>query len=270
MYDAAGVIVTSSAAAKKFIYTIKLKRRIAGYSFTTGTAYIIAPNTSTVQVNGPSAPGGIASSAPMTGNFVISCTDKNGAVHKSPAISHTQWDEGIRVQVLENMPYLRGKVAFYDTWTGDAADAWKFSYRENGRSLIAVFNGFKENPPLCTLENDTTTPTVGNNIRFVSEVLRPYGQSLMFEPVGLEFLYSDAQKPQVLVDVDGLPALCLNLNCDYSYIAASAEITAQTFDASTLQLTVTGTSLPTSGLSVHFGGAYCSDSPAPTFTANQI
>ena len=40
----------------------------------------------------------------------------------------------------------------------------------------------------------------------------------MFEPVGLEFLYSDAQSPQVLVDVDGLPALCVNLNCDYAYV----------------------------------------------------
>lgn len=47
----------------------------------------------------------------------------------------------------------------------------------------------------------------------------------MFEPVGLEFLYSDASSPQVLVNIDGLPAVCPNLNCDYAYVTASALIT---------------------------------------------
>ena len=63
----------------------------------------------------------------------------------------------------------------------------------------------------------------------------------MFEPVGLEFLYSDAQSPQALVVVDGLPALCVNLNCNYNYVAAAAQISAQVFDSQTLQITVTGT-----------------------------
>jgi len=49
------------------------------------------------------------------------------------------------------MPFLRGKVTLYDTWTGDESNAWQFSYRENGRSTIAVFDGFDENPPLCVL-----------------------------------------------------------------------------------------------------------------------
>jgi hypothetical protein len=31
-------------------------------------------------------------------------------------------------------------------------------------------------------------------------------------------LYTVAQNPQVLVTVDGLPAVCPAANCDYSYI----------------------------------------------------
>jgi hypothetical protein len=90
----------------------------------------------------------------------------------------------------------------------------------------------------------------------------------MFEPIGLEFLYSDAQSPQVIVDVDGLPALCVNLNCDYAYVAATAEITGTTYDAATKLLTITGTALPTTGVSVHFGGVTCLDTtPSSAFTA---
>lgn len=159
------------------------------------------------------------SSAPLSGNFVVSCTDNDGTVHKSlPMNTVTEWDEGIRVNILQNMPFLRGKVKIYETWSGSEADSWKFSYRDNGKSLIVIFEGFNENPPLCKLESDPLVPLTGNNVRFVSSVIRPFGQSLMFEPVGLEFLYTDAQAPQVLVDVDGLPALCVNLNCDYTYV----------------------------------------------------
>jgi hypothetical protein len=116
----------------------------------------------------------------MSGYFVISCQDKNGVVHKSPAISHTQWDQGIRVQILQSMAYLRGRIKITDVWDGGEADGWAHSYRENGRQLLVVFEGFTENPPLCTLENDATTPMTGNSVTFSSEVIRPYGQSLMF------------------------------------------------------------------------------------------
>ena len=87
---------------------------------------------------------------------------------------------------------------------------------------MAIFDGFNENVPKCDIVSDSTTPLTGANVVLKSEIIRPYGQSLMFEPIGLEFLYSDAQAPQVLVDVDGLPALCVNLNCDYTYEAATA------------------------------------------------
>lgn len=88
----------------------------------------------------------------------------------------------------------------------------------------------------------------------------------MFEPVGMEFLYTDATSPQVLVNIDGLPAVCPNLNCDFAYVQATALITNQAYDINSKVLTVTGTSLPITDLTVSFGGAKCSSSPVPTYS----
>ncbi len=46
------------------------------------------------------------------------------------------------------------------------------------------------------------------------------------------------------VKVDGLKALCTDLNCDYAYEESTAEITAQTYDPVTQIVNVQGTSLP--------------------------
>ena len=46
----------------------------------------------------------------------------------------------------------------------------------------------------------------------------------MFEPIPLEFLYSDAQQPQVLVTVNGIDSVCPDFNCDYIYIDTDKQI----------------------------------------------
>ena len=102
---------------------------------------------------------------------------------------------------------------------------------------------------------------------FRSETIRQYGTGIMFEPVPMEMLFSDAQKPQVLVVVDDLESLCINLNCDYAYEVSSAEITAQTYAEDTKLLTITGTSLPTADATVKFGGVTCA---SPTLGETEI
>ena len=85
---------------------------------------------------------------------------------------------------------------------------------------------------------------------------RPYGNNLMFEPVPLEMLYHDADKPQVLVTVNGIEGLCPNFNCDYLYKTAPSEITAQAL-ANNVEITVAGTSLPTADVRVVLGNVAC-------------
>ena len=84
-----------------------------------------------------------------------------------------------------------------------------------------TFDGLHSDPPLCTIISDTVTPmAVGNGGTFAyySEWVRHYGSGLMFEPVSLEFMRTDALNPQVMVKVDGLEALCTQVNCDYEYV----------------------------------------------------
>jgi hypothetical protein len=54
MYDQAGVLTTTSNLAKKYVYTIRLMRRITGFSFTTASALPIGAITSTIQIVKPS------------------------------------------------------------------------------------------------------------------------------------------------------------------------------------------------------------------------
>ena len=83
----------------------------------------------------------------------------------------------------------------------------------------------------------------------------PGGTNLLFEPVPMEFIRSYATQPQVIVKVNGLEALCVDLNCDYAYIDVTSEVTGQTLVGD--QLTLTGTALPTSGDKITFGGVAC-------------
>lgn len=52
-------------------------------------------------------------------------------------------------------------------------------------------------------------------------------------------------KPQLIVSVDGLPAACHNLTCDFTYIDPVGEISSFTFDEPSGKVVITGTNLPT-------------------------
>ena len=49
-------------------------------------------------------------------------------------------------------------------------------------------------------------------------------------------LYTAATRPQVLVTVDGMPAACAHLNCDYMYVETDALITSQAINGNTLTI----------------------------------
>jgi len=73
----------------------------------------------------------------------------------------------------------------------------------------------------------------------------PYSTNLFYEPIPFEMLKTYETKPQLLVSVGDLPAVCHNLTCDFTYTAPIGEITAFTFDAATNQVVITGTDFPT-------------------------
>lgn len=84
----------------------------------------------------------------------------------------------------------------------------------------------------------------------------PYGQSIFYEPIPFEFLYTNEEDPQVIVSVDGIEAACDSLACNYNYVASTSSITD--FSLSGTTLTITGTALPTTDLkSVEFSTNPC-------------
>lgn len=114
-----------------------------------------------------------------------------------------------------------------------------------------------EDPAQCTIQSGTNVPLTGGTgtLSYDSTTTRPYGQNLMFEPVPLEMLFHDADKPQVMIKVNGLEGVCPEFNCDYLYTSAPSLITGQTL--ATQALTITGTALPTTDIRIVLGNTEC-------------
>ena len=113
-----------------------------------------------------------------------------------------------------------------------------------------------------TLYSSSTTPIVANSpLNITSETMIPYSTNLMYEPVPFEFLYTAETEPQVFVTVDGLPAVCGSLYCNYTYIEPTGLISS--FSVSGTTLTIIGSDLPTTNIeSIHFSNSECEVSSA--------
>ena len=155
------------------------------------------------------------------------------------------------------IPHLQFKTYVRDTG--------KYAYAENGREIMVIFQDYKGDVPLCTLESSVSSPLEGNNVQFNSYTLREYGRNLFFEPMPLEFIYTDAQKPQVMITVNGVEGVCPEFNCDYIYIDTDSEIQGQTL-TNGVDLTITGVGLPTEDIQVKFANAECTGDITATDT----
>ena len=81
--------------------------------------------------------------------------------------------------------------------------------------------------PQCYITTGINEPLTGENPQFYATTIREFGASIMFEPIPSEMLWTAATRPQVLVNVEGIPAACANNNCDYLYVDTTATITGQ-------------------------------------------
>jgi hypothetical protein len=88
------------------------------------------------------------------------------------------------------------------------------------------------------------SPLDGTNITYISNTTIPYSDNLFYEPIPFEFLRTFEEKPQLIVTVNDVPAVCHNLTCDFNYIEPVGEITNFLFNHVTKVLTIEGVSLP--------------------------
>lgn len=105
------------------------------------------------------------------------------------------------------------------------------------------FVGFSSDIAQLEIISSDNVPLVGANVTTNSTTFVDYNPKVLFyEPVPFEFLHTAESKPQVLVKVDGIEAVCHGLACGYNYITPTAQITSFSFSGNTL--TVNGINLP--------------------------
>jgi len=103
-----------------------------------------------------------------------------------------------------DIPHLQFKV--FTRTTG------KYEYRENGLPFQLEFTDLHADPNQCEIRTGPVTPLTGGSttdpLVFENTTTRPYGQNLMFEPIPLEMIFHDADKPQVMIKVNGIEGVC--------------------------------------------------------------
>ena len=183
MYDSASTVTTDPTVAKTYSYTITLLRQINGFSSTAATVTSVGKTNTTFSVVPPNK--GIQSSPPVNGTYVIKCTDTNGNQWSTTDIQYNTSPMWIENTITSSIPFLIDK-------TKVVADN-RYQYPENGLSFMLKFDGLDYDVPQCTLDYGTGKyPLTGSTLTSNCTTLSHYGSSLMFEPVPLEFLTSDA------------------------------------------------------------------------------
>ena len=88
----------------------------------------------------------------------------------------------------------------------------------NGFLLVFEMEGVDQEIPQCFLESDPDHPILAP-FETIAYKEREYAESLWWDSIPMEMLYTPVFKPQVRVQVNGLDAVCPEQNCDYVYKA---------------------------------------------------
>ena len=134
MQDKDGKDTTDSGAATKYTYTVRLWKRIDGYSFTAYNTATFGNIASTIKINPPNSSKGKKSSTPLSGNFVLSCPDDKGVMHKLSEKDINEWEQGVQVAIDDEITMYRSKVWVTRDWHGERDDHWTYRYAQNGVS----------------------------------------------------------------------------------------------------------------------------------------
>ena len=93
------------------------------------------------------------------------------------------------------------------------------------------------------LVSDFTTPLVGKTVASGGSIVRHYGRALVWPVIPGEYFFTVETEPQVKVDVEGMPALCTGMACNFAYSESTSVI--QAFSRSGTALTILGADLET-------------------------
>jgi hypothetical protein len=254
MFDVDGIETTSESAAQSILYNIKVNKQLTDYSTTAIQATPKkdgnTPKTeATIEIIPPM--NGPMSSMPMSGSYFLKCTDGYGRSFTSEDIAYDASTRSIEHALDRSVGFMVDKI--------EVISDGRFAHPENGISYMIWFYGMDYEVPLCHIQSSEDDPLDGDmSMRPNVTVIQTYAESLFFSTIPLEMVYTDSLTPQVLITVDGMPALCLDLNCDYTFIESESLVESQSLSDDSL-LTLNGVMLPNATSDViYFGPITCS------------
>jgi hypothetical protein len=231
-YNAAGNVTTNLTECTKSIYNITLTKFIVGKS-NSNMMVTKTGTTSTITIQ----PSVVESGAPLRGKFRFKCIDDRGYMSYSKDISYNAHENTVKYAIAQHCTGLNDKI---EVWKARGA----YASSSNGIGFYIRYSGKNTDPGQITLESSNVTAVTGENVTYYANTTIPFGQNVFYEPVPFEWLRTYETKPQVVVKIDGEPAVCHNMTCDYNYTVPVGEVTGFSYDATSMELTVTGTDLP--------------------------
>jgi hypothetical protein len=218
-YNSSGNITTNATQWTKSVYNITLKKLISGKS----NSNMIVTKTgtsSTITI----APSVVVSGTPLSGKMRFKCLDNRGYTSYSQDVNYNAHENTVKYAIMRGCASLNEKI---EVWKARNA----FDYSQNGVGFYIRYSGKNNDPGQMDIETSNTTALLGENVTYTSNTTIPYGNNVFYEPIPWEWLRTYETKPQILVNIDGNPAVCHNMTCGYNYTIPQGEVTAFTFDA---------------------------------------
>lgn len=138
------------------VYTVRVDRRLAGFSATSVQATPTGDRNNEktnakITVTPPTR--GIPSSQPFSGSFALTCTDFEGRSYTSVDIPYNAHLNTIETSIFSSMSFLMDNV--------EVINDSRFAYRENGISFLLHFIGLDYEVPECSIAPSGDVPLTG-------------------------------------------------------------------------------------------------------------
>lgn len=225
--------VTNATLWTKSVYNITLRKYISGKS-NNNMRILNQGSSASLHINA----SWLESGQPLSGNMRFHCINPAGYSSFSQDVSYNAHENTVKYAIMRGCTKMNEKI---DVWT---ARNTGYEYRENGVGFYIRYSGKGKDMGQMSIESSNVTLLSGDNITFNQNTTIPYGGNPFYEPIPFEWLRTHETKPQLIVSVNGEPAVCHNMTCDYNYTIPVGEVTGFTYTAATKQLVITGIDLP--------------------------
>jgi hypothetical protein len=259
MHDATGLVTVVQADYAETVYVITLHKLISGQSADAMQA-VKDTSTSVIQFEMPDAVQ--LSAKPISGNMFIRCLLQDQTFSDTREFKYTENEVWIAEIINQDCYQMNDKV--------NVKILKPLVYLANAMDLEIHFYGLNSDPAQYSIERAvvgaplSSDPALSGGPARTGTTTVPKSNNVFFHSIPFELLRTVETDQQVSMTVDGVPAACHNLNCQYNYVAAPGQVDFFSFDQASGVLNVTGTSFPVEAEidTIIFADSHCTISSA--------